>query len=230
MRNSSPDIGVVIAAGGSGERAGSAIPKQFREIAGVPMLLRAIRPFAAHALVAEIVIPLPRGLLANPPGWLSDLLGDRLRIVAGGKTRVASVASGVAMLSPSCTGLLIHDAARPFVGTDIVDAIIERVRRGTCAIAAVPVSDTIKRSAPDGEQILETVRREGLWCAHTPQGFPRQVLQRAYAEAQPSCNATDEAALVEALGIPVELIRDSTTNMKVTSPEDLAIAEAIASQ
>ncbi len=230
MRNSSPDIGVVIAAGGSGERVGSALPKQFREIAGVPMLLRAIRPFAAHPLVAEIVIPLPPVVLASPPGWLSDLVGDRLRIVAGGKTRAASVACGVATLSPSCTGLLIHDAARPLVGTDIVNAIIERVRRGTCAIAAVPVSDTIKRSDPDGEQILETVRREGLWCAHTPQGFPRQVLQRAYAEAQPSFDATDEAALVEALGIPVELIRDSTTNMKVTSPEDLVIAEAIASQ
>jgi len=230
MRNSSPDIGVVIAAGGSGERVGSTIPKQFREIAGVPMLLRAIRPFAAHALVAEIVIPLPLDMLANPPGWLSDLVGDRLRIVAGGKTRAASVASGVATLSPSCTGLLIHDAARPFVGTDIVNAIIERVRVGACAIAAVPVSDTIKRSEPDGEQILETVRREGLWCAHTPQGFPRQVLERAYAEAQPSLNATDEAALVEALGIPVELIRDSTTNMKVTSPEDLVMAEALASQ
>lgn len=230
MRNSSPDIGVVIAAGGSGERVGSTIPKQFREIAGVPMLLRAIRPFAAHTLVAEIVIPLPLDVLANLPGWLSDLVGDRLRIVAGGKTRAASVASGVAALSPSCTGLLIHDAARPFVGTDIVNAIIERVRGGACAIAAVPVSDTIKRSDPDGEQILETVRREGLWCAHTPQGFPRQVLERAYAEAQASFNATDEAALVEALGIPVELIRDSTTNMKVTSPEDLVIAEALASQ
>ena len=125
---------------------------------------------------------------------------------------------------------MIHDAARPFVGTDIVNAIIERVRAGACAIAAVPVSDTIKRSDPDGEQILETVHREGLWCAHTPQGFPRQVLERAYAEAQPTFNATDEAALVEALGIPVELIRDSTTNMKVTSPEDLVIAEALASQ
>jgi 2-C-methyl-D-erythritol 4-phosphate cytidylyltransferase len=230
MTSSPRDVGVVIAAGGRGERAGTTAPKQFREIAGVPMLLRAIRPFAAHPRVADIVVPLPADVVDDPPKWLRDLAGDRLRMVAGGATRAASVASGVAALSEECTFVLVHDAARPFVSPDTVNAIIELVTAGTCAIAAVPVSDTIKRSGPDGERVLETVRREGLWRAQTPQGFPRQALEQAYAHQDLSTVATDEAALVEAVGIPVVLVRDSTSNMKVTMPEDFLVAEALATR
>jgi 2-C-methyl-D-erythritol 4-phosphate cytidylyltransferase len=228
MTSSRPDIGVVIAAGGKGERVGSALPKQFLEIGGVPMLLRAVRPFAAHAEVVEVVVPLPAELADDPPQWLRDLAGDRLRLTAGGETRAASVARGVAQLSPACRGVLIHDAARPFVRSDTIDAIIERVRQGRCAIAAVPVSDTIKRASPDGPTILETVARRGLWRAQTPQGFPREVLERAYAHHDLSDAHTDEAALVEALSVPVELVPDSPTNMKVTTAEDLMVAEALA--
>lgn len=228
MTSSRPDIGVVIAAGGKGARVGSDLPKQFLQIGGVPMLLRAVRPFAAHAEVVEVVVPLPADLVDDPPEWLRDLVGDRLRLTPGGETRAVSVARGVAELSPSCTAVLIHDAARPFVGADTIDAIIERVRLGRCAIAALPVSDTIKRASPDGVTILETVARRGLWRAQTPQGFPREVLERAYAHHEPAGAHTDEAALVEALGVSVELVPDSPTNMKVTTAEDLMVAEALA--
>jgi 2-C-methyl-D-erythritol 4-phosphate cytidylyltransferase len=230
MASSPRDVGVVIAAGGRGERAGTAVPKQFREIAGVPMLLRAIRPFAAHPRVADIVVPLPAEVVENPPDWLGKLAGERLRTVAGGDTRAESVSLGVAALSRDCTAVVVHDAARPFVSPDTINAIIELVTQGTCAIAAVPVSDTIKRSDADGERVLETVRRDGLWRAQTPQGFPRQALEQAYAHQELSVTATDEAALVEAVGIPVALVRDTTTNMKVTAPEDFVVAEALASQ
>ena len=230
MTSSPRDVGVVIAAGGRGERAGTTVPKQFREIAGIPMLLRAIRPFAAHPRVADIVVPLPADIVADPPEWLSDLVGDRLQTVAGGDTRAASVALGVAALSEECTAVLVHDAARPFVSPDTVNAIIELVTAGTCAIAAVPVSDTIKRSDPDGERVLETVRRDGLWRAQTPQGFPREALGQAYAHQELSALATDEAALVEAVGIPVALVRDTATNIKVTGPEDFVVAEALAAR
>ena len=230
MIGSPPEVGVVIAAGGRGERAGSTTPKQFREIGGIPMLLRAIRPFAAHPRVAEIIVPLPQAVLSDPPAWLTDLLGDRLQAVPGGETRADSVARGVAALPSTCTGVVIHDAARPFVSVDTLDAILDAVARGACAIAAVPVSDTIKRSDPDGIRVLETVNRHGLWCAQTPQGFPRQILEQAYAHTGQSAAMTDEAGLVEALGIPVELIRDTTANIKVTTPEDFILAEALASQ
>ena len=232
MTGSPPEVGVgvVIAAGGRGERAGSTTPKQFREIGGIPMLLRAIRPFAAHPQVAEIIVPLPPAVLSDPPAWLTDLLGNRLQAIPGGETRADSVARGVAALPPNCTGVVIHDAARPFVSIGTLDAIIDAVSRGACAIAAVPVSDTIKRSDPDGVRVLETVDRHGLWRAQTPQGFPRRILEQAYAHMGQSATATDEAALVEAIGIPVELILDTTANIKVTTPEDFVVAEALASR
>ena len=230
MTGSPPEVGVVIAAGGRGERAGSATPKQFREIGGIPMLLRAIRPFAAHPKVAEIIIPLPQAVLSDPPAWLTDLLGDRLQAVPGGETRADSVARGVAALPPTCTSVVVHDAARPFVAIGTLDAIIDAVSRGACAIAAVPVSDTIKRSDPDGVRVLETVNRHGLWRAQTPQGFPRHILEKAYAHGGQTATATDEAALVEAIGVPVELILDATANIKVTTAEDFAVAEALAAQ
>lgn len=230
MTGSPPEVGVVIAAGGRGERAGSTTPKQFREIGGIPMLLRAIRPFAAHPQVAEIIVPLPPAVLSDPPAWLTDLLGNRLQAVPGGETRADSVARGVAALPPSCTSVVIHDAARPFVSIGTLDAIIDAVSRGACAIAAVRVSDTIKRSDPDGVRVLETVDRHGLWRAQTPQGFPRRILEQAYAHMGQSATATDEAALVEAIGIPVELILDTTANIKVTTPEDFVVAEALASR
>ena len=230
MTGSLREVGVVIAAGGRGERAGSTTPKQFRTIGGIPMLLRTIRPFAAHPRVAEIVVPLPPAVLADPPAWLTELLGDRLRAVAGGETRTDSVARGVGALPPSCTSIVIHDAARPFVSTTTIDAIIDAVSRGACAIAAVPVSDTIKRADPRGERVLETVNRHGLWHAQTPQGFPRQILEKAYEYMGQSGTATDEAALVEAIGVPVELIQDTTANFKVTTPDDFVVAEALASR
>jgi 2-C-methyl-D-erythritol 4-phosphate cytidylyltransferase len=230
MTGSPREVGVVIAAGGRGERAGSTTPKQFRTIAGIPMLLRTIRPFAAHPRVAEIVVPLPQAVLSDPPAWLTELLGDRLQAVAGGETRTDSVARGVAALPPSCTSVVIHDAARPFVDIATLDAIIDAVSRGACAIAAVPVSDTIKRADPHGERVLETVNRHGLWHAQTPQGFPRHVLEKAYEHMERSDTATDEAALVEAIGVPVELVKDTTTNIKVTTPDDFVVAEALASR
>lgn len=224
-------IGVVIAAGGRGDRAGTGDPKQFREIAGVPMLLRAIRPFAAHPRIDEIVVSLPQAAVADPPTWLKQLVGQRMKLVAGGDTRAASVARGVAALSAECGTVLVHDAARPFVSRETIDAVLDHACRGTCAIAAVPVADTIKRTERGGTCVVETIERTGLWRAQTPQGFPRHTLEIAYeAAGESSQAATDEAALVEAAGFTVELVTDSATNMKITTSEDFAIAEALAIQ
>ena len=126
--------------------------------------------------------------------------------------------------------MLVHDAARPFVAREVIDAVVARARAGVGAVAAVPVSDTLKEaSADDPRRILRTVPRDHLWRAQTPQGFPRALLERARAAgarggAPP---ATDDAALVEALGERVELVLDSSRNLKVTTVEDFALAELL---
>lgn len=231
MPSSPPDVGVIIAAGGSGIRAGTGDPKQFRPIAGVPMLLRAIRPFSSHPRVREIVVTLPEAAAAAPPDWLRDVAGGKLALVAGGASRGASVYNGFVTLSDACVSVLVHDAARPFASRDTVDAMIARVSAGECTIAAVPVSDTLKRGDTGGAHVLETVPRTGLWRALTPQGFPRQALEQAYAAgAAAVAAATDESALVEQAGFTVGLLADATSNIKVTTPDDFVIAEALAAR
>ncbi len=226
---SQPDVGVIIPAGGRGVRAGAGIPKQFRSIAGVPMLLYSIRAFTSVPRVHEVVVPLPEEFLEAPPDWLANELDDRVRIVAGGDTRTLSVLNGVHDLSSQSTLVLVHDGARPFVGRETIAQIIQRISTGTCAIAAAPVSDTLKRSGDDGT-VVETISRDGLWQAHTPQGFPRDILAQSYralADVADTADVTDEASLVERAGFKVALVEDSTKNFKITTSDDFAIAEAL---
>jgi 2-C-methyl-D-erythritol 4-phosphate cytidylyltransferase len=220
------DVGVLLPAAGRGERAGAGDLKQFRPIAGVPMLLRAVRPFAQHLRVRQIVIALPQEHVARPPAWLADLVGQRLRTVAGGTTRAASVRAALRVLDPGCAIVLVHDAARPFVSQTEIDAVLAVADEGGGALVAVPVSDTLKRGT--NGQVAGTVPRDGLWRALTPQGFPRRLLEDAYAQADESLEATDDAALVEALGAPVTLVEGRTLNIKVTTPDDFLLAEALA--
>lgn len=227
---SRPDVGVVLAAGGVGERAGEGGPKQFRPIAGVPMLLRALRSFAQHPRVRQIVVALPAAWAATPPPWLSELLGERLRVVAGGATRADSVAAGLEALESACRVVLVHDAARPFVSVDEIDAVIAAVDRGVGAVSALPVADTLKQTDGDG-RITATVRRAMLWRAQTPQGFPRVVLEDAYRHARAHgglTDATDDASLVEAAGGRVDVVPGRSTNFKVTTADDFILAEAVA--
>jgi len=226
-RGSPPDVGVLLPAAGKGERAGDGAPKQFRRIAGVPMLLRAIRPFASHPRVREIVVALPEEHASAPPEWLAAVMGDRLRVVAGGATRAASVRRALEALDPACVLVLVHDAARPFVSAVEIDAVIAAAEQGTGALVAVPVSDTLKRSE-DGRHVAATASRTGLYRALTPQGFPRGMLAEAYAAAGETLDATDDAGLVEAVGGRVVLVPGRTTNIKVTTPDDFVLAEALA--
>jgi 2-C-methyl-D-erythritol 4-phosphate cytidylyltransferase len=224
------DVGVIVAAAGRGTRLGGRGPKQYHPIAGVPMVLRALRPFVAHPEVAQVVLVLPPDDAAAPPAFLSGL-GRGLTIVAGGAERSESVAAGLAALGSECRTVLVHDAARPFVERSVIDAVIACARAGEGAVAAVRVSDTLKQAAPDDEtRVARTVSRDGLWRAQTPQGFPRAVLEHAHsARARTSdAAATDDAALVERTGVPVRLVPDSPSNLKVTTAADLALAELIA--
>jgi 2-C-methyl-D-erythritol 4-phosphate cytidylyltransferase len=223
------DVGVVIPSGGRGERMGQGMPKQFRAIAGTPMLLRSMQPFVRHPRVRQIVIPLSHDIVHDPPPWLSQLSGSgKVHLVTGGATRAQSVRNGVVALDTDCRVILVHDAARPFVNVETIDAVIAEATAGRCAIAAIPVSDTLKRACPDRDVVAETVDRNRLWRAQTPQGFPREILTRAYETCSLDGDGpTDEAALVESAGFEVALVADSVLNLKVTTPEDLALAEAL---
>lgn len=220
------DVGVVVVAAGAGRRAGGGTPKQFREIGGVPMVLRALRPFAAHPEVAHVAVVVPRAVAAEPPPWLAALRGAGVGLVAGGAERGDSVAAGLGALPAECRIVLVHDGARPFPSRTTIDAVIAEARGGRAALAAIPVSDTIKQAAVGSRLVARTVARDHLWRAATPQGFPRPLLERAYAAA--SAGATDDAALVEALGEPVVLVPDDPGNLKVTTDADFVVAEALA--
>jgi 2-C-methyl-D-erythritol 4-phosphate cytidylyltransferase len=226
--DSPPDAGVVIVAAGAGVRAGPGEPKQFRPILGVPMLLRALRPFTSHPAVSQVVVVLPPGFEARPPEWLAKLVGDRLALVAGGATRAQSVRAGLRGLADrGTTVVLVHDGARPFVTRETIDGVIAKARAGVGAVAAIQLTDTVK----DVEQsrITKTVTRERLWRAQTPQGFPRAMIERAYAGLTSGDAApTDDAELCERAGFPVEVVPDSPYNLKVTTADDFRLAEALA--
>lgn len=225
------DIGVILVAGGKGQRLGGAVSKQFQSIAGQPMLLRALRPFTSHPEVCQVAVVLPSAALVAPPEWLAALAGEMVTLVAGGAERMDSVENGLARLRPECTVALSHDAARPFVSREIIDAVIALGRQGDGAIAARQVSDTLKseRGEEGARLIAGTIPREGVWRAQTPQGFPRQVLETAFRNArEKNLLATDEAALVEQMGGRIHLVPDTIWNLKVTTADDLLLAELIA--
>jgi 2-C-methyl-D-erythritol 4-phosphate cytidylyltransferase len=226
---SPPDVGVVIVAAGAGVRAGPGEPKQFRPIHGVPLLLRALRPFTSHPDVEGVIIALPAGIADHPPDWLAKLRGPRLEFVTGGATRADSVRVALSALPDQARVVLVHDAARPFVTRETIDAVIARARAGVGAVAAVAVSDTIKQVSDGAARVARTVPREGLWRAQTPQGFPRRMLEQAYARLRRGdAPPTDDAELCERAGFPVEVVTDSPHNLKVTTPDDFRLAEALA--
>lgn len=221
------EVGAVIVAAGRGTRLGGTA-KQFRQLGGVPLLLHALRPFTSHPDIGAIVLVLPPEACATPPGWLADLVGARLSLVAGGEERADSVRAGVAALPAHCSIVLIHDGARPFPHRSVIDGVIETCRAGEPAIAAIPIHDTVKEAVTRADATLvthRTISRDRLWRAQTPQGFPRLLLERAYLEQ--GDGVTDDAQALERLGIDVVLIPDSTLNLKVTTADDFALAEAL---
>jgi 2-C-methyl-D-erythritol 4-phosphate cytidylyltransferase len=221
------DVGVVIVAGGSSTRAGAGELKQFRWVAGKPMLLHSVQTFMARPDVGMVVCVLPQRYAGDPPPWLFQCDVDRLLVSVGGRTRSESVANGLDDLPDEAEIVLVHDAARPLVSAATIDRVVDAVRAGTSAIAALPVVDTIKEVNDDG-LIVRTMERDGLWRAQTPQGFPRRVLVDAHRRAQKEhIAATDDAALLERLGIPVRVVRGSERALKVTDAFDFARVDAL---
>lgn len=167
---------------------------------------------------------LPPEDVPAPPDWLLGA-DSRIRVVAGGATRGASVQAGLEALSSDPTLVVVHDGARPLMDDETVERCITVAREGVGAVAGWPAVDTIKEVDPEG-RVVRTPERSGLWHAQTPQVFPREVLAAAYAAAsEKDLAATDDASLVEGRGGEVRMVRGSPRNIKVTRPGDLALAE-----
>jgi 2-C-methyl-D-erythritol 4-phosphate cytidylyltransferase len=222
------DVGVVIVAAGSGTRTGSTELKQFRWVAGKPMLLHSVQRFMERPDVAIVVAVLPRSYAGDPPPWIFQCDVERLLVSVGGRERGDSVLNGLRDMPPEVNVVLIHDAARPLADAETIERVIAEARRGHGAVAALPVVDTLKEVDADG-RIVRTVERASLWRAQTPQGFPRDMIERAYVEGmRAGVSATDDAALCERLGLPVMVVRGSELGMKVTEEADFARLEALA--
>lgn len=231
-------VAALVPAAGRGERlGGGGLPKALREIGGIPMLVHAVRSLLAAPSVGLVVVAAPaehleriRALLAagGVDGvGCADGDGVGCVVVAGGPTRAQSVRRALAALPAGGDAdvVLVHDAARPFVPASVVEAVVAAVRSGHDAVVPVlPLPDTVKRVAPDG-RVLETVTREHLYGAQTPQGFRPGLLRAAHCDDQPT--ATDDAVLVERMGLPVWTVPGSEQAFKVTTPADLVRAEAL---
>ena len=216
-------LGVAIPAAGTGVRMGGA-RKAFLTLGGEPILLRALRPFLAHPRVISVAIALSQEDVRSPPSWL-QALDDRVRLVAGGATRLHSVRAALAALRPGVEVILVHDAARPLVTREIIDRCVAAAEEGEGAVAGWPAVDTMKEVDALG-RVLSTPDRDALWRAQTPQAFPRGPLMEAYRRAvEEGVPATDDSALFSRYGGRVRMVKGAAWNLKVTHPEDVEVAE-----
>lgn len=218
-------MGVVVVAAGSGTRLGADRPKAFVELAGVTILERAVSG-ALEVTPAEIAVVVPEDLVGEASALVAGLDSGATRcvVVPGGAERTNSVSAGLAALSPTVDRVLVHDAARCLTPATVFGRVLAALDAGaTGAIPGVPVVDTIKVVGPDG-RITATPRRETLRAVQTPQGFDRTVLAAAHAAG---AAATDDAAMVEALGHDVLVVEGDERALKVTTPADLTRAEQL---
>jgi 2-C-methyl-D-erythritol 4-phosphate cytidylyltransferase/2-C-methyl-D-erythritol 2,4-cyclodiphosphate synthase len=222
-------VTVIIVAGGKGERLRAGTPKQFLEIAGRSLLQRSLDALLASSSIDEAIVVVPETFRTDVDAWL-DFDPARVKIATGGLRRQDSVAAGFDLVPGATDVVLVHDAARPFVTGDLIGRVVEAAATHGAAIAALPARDTVKRGTDwhGAVRVVETIPRETVHLAQTPQGFRRDVLADAVALGRAGREATDEAALAEAAGHPVVLVAGDVHNIKVTTPEDLPIAEAIA--
>lgn len=219
----------IVVGGGKGVRFGGDRPKQFLELNGIPIIVHTLRQFELSRQIEQVVVVLPAPEVASFQS-LVDKFGLKKisRVVAGGETRAQSVQNGLAAIDQAEV-VAVHDAVRPLVTHDEIDRVVNVAAQSGAAILAAPVSETIKEVA--GDQIVRTVARTQLRRALTPQSFRFELLKRAYQDLTAletsGVDVTDDSFLVERLGIPVAVVAGSARNIKITSADDLALAEAI---
>jgi 2-C-methyl-D-erythritol 4-phosphate cytidylyltransferase len=222
------NVAIVVAAG-QGTRAGGARAKQFRELAGVPVIVHTLRRFAESATIDNCIVVVPPTEMDNFLAIAEQFrLRQVARVVAGGATRTESVARGLAAVPANVTEIVaVHDGVRPFVTATEIDRTVAAAAKTGAAVLVAPVVDTIKEVT--GGQITRTLNRATLYRALTPQCFRYDLLQRAYEHARNNeLEATDDSALVEQLGVAVTAVAGDARNIKLTRPADFALAEILA--
>ena len=222
-------VWAIIPAAGRGSRLGGPSPKQFLPLGGQPILARTLAVFDAVPAVDHVVVVVPPGAEARCRATVVEPYGFTKvqAIVPGGGLRQESVARGLDAIGDDASIVVVHDAARPLVTYDLVRRVVEAAGSSGAAVAALPVVDTLKRLAGrDG--LVTTVDREGLWTAQTPQAFRAAAFRDAVARAvADGFVGTDDASLVERLGLPVTLVEGEPFNFKITRAEDVSLAEEL---
>lgn len=213
-------VSAIIAAAGAGRRLGGAKPKQLLDIGGGSMLSHSLRAFLEHPRVDEVVLVKPAGPLTLGLGGAGST--QKLRTADGGARRQDSVANGFDAVDARSDVILIHDAARPFVSADLISRTIDAAAEHGAAIVALQSRDTVKRV--DAGVIVDTIPRETIYLAQTPQGFRRDVLAAAVKLGREGVEATDEASLAERAGFMVHVVDGDPGNVKITTAEDLIAA------
>lgn len=221
-------VAAIIAAGGRGARLGAGVPKQLLPLGGKTILQRSFDTIDAHDQVAEIVLAVPAEMAGDPPAFLRSA-HKPVRIVQGGARRQDSVANAFGHISAQSDLVVIHDAARPLASAALFARVIDAARETGAAIAALTARDTVKEAAEDGREPIvgRTLPRDRIYLAQTPQAFSRRVLADAIALARQSGEATDEASFAEQAGHPVRLVDGESSNIKITTEDDLRIARAL---
>ncbi len=218
----------IVPAAGRGERLGPGAPKALRSVAGTPILVHAVGSLIACGRIGLVVVaapPTPEGV-AEVRALLAGF-GDVVRVVPGGETRQRSVGLALDAVPAHFEIVLVHDAARALTPPALIAAVVDAVAAGSDAVIPVlPVADTIKAVDPTGTNVTSTVDRSTLRAVQTPQGFRRSLLVKAHAAAT-AADTTDDAGLVERLGLPVTVIPGHAEAFKVTTPFDLLLAEAV---
>jgi 2-C-methyl-D-erythritol 4-phosphate cytidylyltransferase / 2-C-methyl-D-erythritol 2,4-cyclodiphosphate synthase len=217
-------VTAIIAAGGRGERFGGTQPKQLLSIGGRTILERSVMAFLTHPSIDDVVVALPKELADHPPDYLTNA-AKPLRVVAGGARRRDSVAAAFGAVPDRSEIVVVHDAARPFASADLIERTIAAAAESGAALAALASRDTVKQVRD--HVVRATLDRQTIFLAQTPQAFRRSVLRDALAI---SGDATDEASLAERAGHTVRIVEGEASNIKITTSDDLVIAEAIGAE
>jgi 2-C-methyl-D-erythritol 4-phosphate cytidylyltransferase len=219
----------IIPAGGFGKRMQGRLSKQYLPVNGKPILAHTLNVFQLSPDIDDIILVTPEEDVPAVKQIVVDSwkMTKVRRVLAGGKQRQDSVRNGLAVIGDGVDVVLIHDAVRPFISGDLIRRVVREAEEWGAVTVGMPVKDTVKRVDPDG-WILETLNRQVLWLTQTPQAFRRSVIQAAYRRADDDgFYGTDDASLVERMGVQVKMIEASYENIKITTPEDLLLAELL---
>lgn len=225
MGSKQQSVYAIIPAAGQGVRFGGPVGKQFRTLCGKPVILHTLEAFEACSLISGIVLVAPEGDIPDLERLLQGSCLTKVeKIVKGGKMRQDSVQKGLEALTP-CELVVVHDGVRPLVTPDLITRTIVAARDHGAAVCGLPIRETVKKIGPQ-QQVVTTVDRDNLWSVQTPQAFQYVLLRRALQRAkEENFYGTDEAMLVERMGEPVKMVEGEAYNIKITTPEDLAMAE-----